>query len=255
MKKLFFIIICVCCLPSCTTKKQIMYFDNVSELDNSKIIFAKQTIQPHDILKIDVQSANYNAAAPYNKSNSFNISQNISIESLKLDGYAVSKDFKIRFPILGEISVKDMDPIEIENDIRDRLVSGNHLISPIVSVRLVNATFTVLGEVRRPGTFSFIGERISLLQALGYAGDLTIEAERSKVLLIREVNDIRETHEIDLRDINTVNNPIYYIKTNDIILVRPNFNKVKSAGFIGNPSSIASLASLLLSITLLLINN
>jgi polysaccharide export outer membrane protein len=112
-----------------------------------------------------------------------------------------------------------------------------------------------LGEVQKPGTYSFVENRVSILQALGYAGDLTIDAVRKEINLIREIDGQRIVYTIDLTDTETMNATTFYMQPNDVIIVRPNFRKVKSAGFIGNPSSIASISSLLLSITLLLINN
>ena len=258
MKKLLLFIVTVVFLSGCATKKQITYFndfDRLETLKGAQVIFPKQTIQPHDILKIDVYASSAEATTPYSKSGSNNYVQNTSVEMEQLDGYVVSINHNINFPVLGKINTKGKDLNDVENEITKRLISENHLLDPIVSVKLINARFTVLGEVRKPGTFPYIGERISLLQALGYAGDLTINGERSEILLIRESENVREVYEIDLRSINTLGNPNYFIKSNDIIIVKPNFNKVKSAGFIGNPSSIASIASLLLSITLLLINN
>ena len=257
MKKLLFIFVSIVVLSGCATKKQITYFNDFDRSDTTEgvqVILPKQTIQPHDILKIDVYASSAEATAPYSKLGSSNFVQN-NIQMEQLKGYVVSDDYNINFPILGTINLKGKDLNDVENQIINRLVSENHLLDPIVSVKLINARFTVLGEVRSPGTFPYVGQRISLLQALGYAGDLTINGERSEILLIREADNVRKIHEIDLRSINSMRNPKYFIQSNDVIVVHPNFRKVKSAGFIGNPSSIASISSLLLSITLLLINN
>lgn len=257
MKKILLFIVTVVSLSGCATKKQITYFNDFDKLETIKgpqVVFPKQTIQPHDILKIDVYASSAEATAPYSKIGSSQLVQN-NIQMEQLKGYVVSDNFIIKFPVLGNINTKGKDVLDVENEITNRLISENHLIDPIVSVKIINARFTVLGEVKTPGTFSYIGERISLLQALGYAGDLTINGERSEILLIRESENTREVHKIDLRSINTLGNPNYFIKSNDIIIVKPNFNKVKSAGFIGNPSSIASIATLLFSVAALLINN
>ena len=143
---------------------------------------------------------------------------------------------------------------ELEAEIIKLLVQGQHLLDPLVNVRLLNGKFTVLGEVQKPGTYSFVENRISILQALGYAGDLTIDGVRKEISLIREMDGERNVYTIDLTDTETMDAATFYMQPNDVIIVQPNFRKVKSAGFIGNPSSIASISSLLLSITLLLIN-
>ena len=103
--------------------------------------------------------------------------------------------------------------------------------------------------------YSFNEKFITIFQALGYAGDLSISGKRKNITLIREVDGIRTTLKVDLTDQEIFNSPSYYIKNNDVLIVNPSYSKVKSAGFIGSPASIASLASLLLSITLLIINN
>ena len=118
----------------------------------------------------------------------------------------------------------------------------------------VNSKFTVLGEVRNPGTFSYYDRNLNIFQALGYAGDITITGKRKNITLIREENGMRKVYDISLSKSELLNKPYYLIKNNDVIMVKPNFSKVKSAGFIGSPASIASVASLLLSVTLLILN-
>lgn len=251
MKIYTLLIAAVCLFGSCSTKKQIVYLnDNVYNASN--VSYPAYTIQPYDILKIDIHSSNPEAIMPYTKVAGSNINPNMDL--LRLGGYVVSDNYTIEFPTLGSVDVKDKTLSDLEGLIFEQLSNGGHLKQPIVSVRLLNARFSVLGEVRNPGTYSFVSERISIFQALGYAGDLTIDGERSDIRLIRETDGKRTIHKINLNDVNTLNDPRYYIHSNDVIIVKPNFNKVKSAGFIGNPQSISSIASLLLSITLLLIN-
>ena len=135
------------------------------------------------------------------------------------------------------------------------LLEGKHLTNPIVKISVINSKFTVLGEVKLPGTFSNFDENLNIFQALGYAGDLTIFGKRKDITLIREENDLRKIYKVDLTKSNIFLEPYYLIKKNDVIIVNPNYSQVKSAGFIGSASSIASISSLLLSITLLIITN
>ncbi len=134
------------------------------------------------------------------------------------------------------------------------MLDGGHLVSPMVSVRLLNGKFTVLGEVTNAGTYTFLDKNLTLLQAIGYAGDLTILGKRKNITLIREVDGIRYARKLDLTSKDILDNSSYYIRNNDVIIVNPNYNRIKSAGFIGSPQSIASISSILLSITLLIIN-
>lgn len=256
MKSLLPFVVFILILTSCTTNKQMQYLQDVDQYPKTKITSNKYTLQPNDIIKIDVHTTNNEASIPYNKLGAFSSKvANATLQSLQLEGYLISSEYKFIFPVLGEISVEDRTTEELEIVIKKLLVKGQHLLNPLVNVRLLNGKFTVLGEVQKPGTYSFVENHISILQALGYAGDLTIDGVRKEISLIREIDGQRIVYAIDLTDTETMNANTFYIQPNDVIIVQPNYRKVKSAGFIGNPSSIASISSLLLSITLLLINN
>ena len=256
MKQLFTGLFLLACITSCTTNKQMHYLQDLNQYPKTKITLNNYTLQPNDILKIDVHSSNNGAANPYNKLGAFsNRVANATLQSLQLEGYLISSGYNFYFPVLGEISVKGKSVEELEIEIKQLLIQGQHLLDPLVNVRLLNGKFTILGEVQKPGSYSFVENRISILQAMGYAGDLTIDGLRKEINLIREIDGERTVFTIDLTDSEMMNAETFYMQPNDVIIVRPNFRKVKSAGFIGNPSSIASISSLLLSITLLLINN
>jgi polysaccharide export outer membrane protein len=141
---------------------------------------------------------------------------------------------------------------DLEKEIVLVLESNGHLKNPTVNVRILNAKVTVLGEVKMPGTYSYTEQSISLPQALGYAGDVTIEANRKEVILIREEDGVRKYHKIDLTKSDWFNSPYYTIKQNDIVYVYPNNVKVKSSGFIGNTSTVLSVISILLTTYVLL---
>ena len=219
--------------------------------DNSKINYESANIQPNDILKITVESIIPEAAIPYNKSRAIG-TQAQNLQVLQLDGYLVSVDNIIKFPVLGEISTANKTTKELEKDIKDQLITGGHLTNPTVNIRLINAKVTVLGEVNKPGTYSFTEQNITVLQALGYAGDLTINGKREDILITREVDGVRKISHIDLTSTAFMNSEFYFIKPNDNIIVNPNNTKVKTAGFVGNVGTILTIASLALSVTILL---
>lgn len=254
MRKSIFIIVSFLMMSSCTSKRNITYLNGVDEYLNTNIITHKipYTIQPDDVLRIEIRSVVPEAAIVYNRiSNQTNTSTNLNF--LQLEGYPVSSDYTINFPVLGTLDVKG-PTLELEKKITKLLLDGGHLVSPTVSVRLLNSKFTVLGEVNQAGTYTFIDRNLTLLQALGYAGDLTISGKRKNITLIREINGIRSVKKLDITSKDILDNSDYYIMNNDVIIVNPNYNRIKSAGFIGSPQSIASISSLLLSITLLIIN-
>jgi polysaccharide export outer membrane protein len=172
---------------------------------------------------------------------------------LILDGYKVEKDSTINYPVLGEISVVGLTTNELAIKLRNMLINEGQLTNPHIRINKVNSKFTVLGEVRNPGTYFNYENQLNIFQALGFAGDLLITAKRKNVKLIRQENGLRKTYKFSLNTSEIFDKPYYYIKSNDVIIIEPNFSKIKSAGFIGSPASIASISSLVLSITLLLI--
>jgi polysaccharide export outer membrane protein len=241
-------------LTSCSSKSQLVYLndsvkDNFYKVDYSSF---NNNIETGDILKIDIQTIIPEAALPYNTYVNNTASQNINL--LNIDGYVVNENKIINYPTLGDVSVENLSENKLAEKIKKLLVDEGHLTNPHVKVRRVNSKFTVLGEVRNPGTFSYYDRNLNIFQALGYAGDITISGKRKNITLIREENGMRKVYDISLSKSELLNKPYYLIRNNDVIMVKPNFSKVKSAGFIGSPASIASVASLLLSITLLILN-
>ena len=224
---------------------------DIQALNNSKVISSKNILQENDILKIDVTSLEMEASIPYNKVSVVNDFGN-SLQLLQLNGYLVSTNKTINFPVLGEISVAEKTSQDLEKYLKNLLEVGGHLINPRVTVRLLNSKVTILGEVRNPGTFTFTEKNISLLQALGLAGDLTIDGNRKNIIVIRESNGQRTTTNIDLTSASWLSSLYQNIQPNDVIIVNPNSKKVTSAGLIGNISTVLSIASILLSTIILI---
>ena len=255
--KLSFLMLVFLLFSSCSSKKQIVYIQDYEKKEaNSWAKFSKLTnkIEANDILKIDVFTTIPEASIPYNKS-FLNKTNQYNLDLLKLEGYLVDYNMMINFPVIGKISVDNLNEEQLEEKIKNLLIKGNHLTSPIINVRRINNKFTVLGEVRNPGTYSYTEKKLNILQALGYAGDITIDGKRKDITFIREEDGNKNVYNVELTKSDFLKSPIYNIKNNDIIIVNPTYSKVKSAGFIGSPSSVASIASLLLSITLLITNN
>ncbi|WP_431156529.1 polysaccharide biosynthesis/export family protein [Winogradskyella poriferorum] len=240
----------LCMLSSCASKKKVLYLQDASNEGINKVNYESAKIQPNDILKITVESLVPEASIPYNKNISqAQIAQNLQL--LQLEGYLVSEQNTINFPVLGKIQTSNLTTEELQNEIRQQLVSGGHLSNPTVSVRLLNAKITILGEVNKPGTYNFTEQNITLLQALGYAGDLTINGKREDILVTREVDGVRKITHIDLTSSSFMSGDFYFIKPNDVIIVNPNNPRVKNAGFIGNINNVLTIASLLLSVAIL----
>ncbi|UZO81456.1 polysaccharide biosynthesis/export family protein [Aquimarina sp. ERC-38] len=253
LKKVFRTILLVLCLQSCVSKKDIIYLQDSSFFKEDSILYDQVLIQPDDILSIVVSASVPETTIPYNKQSSTQ-AINVNLEVLKIQGYLVSNYGTIDFPILGRMNAAGKSMNEMKIFIEEELKSGGHITDPVVSIRMLNAKFTVLGEVKLPGTYTYTEENISLLQALGYAGDLTINGKRNNVKVIRERNGKRSIEEIDLTSADWFKSPYYFVKPNDVIVVSPNTAKVKSAGIIGNASTVLTIASLILSSVILITN-
>ena len=236
---------------SCSSKKDILYLQDIDQAKHTELHFKTPTIQANDILKITVGTLEPSAAIPYNKMIN-SVERTTNLELMRLEGYEVSETFTLEFPQLGTLPVKNLTPFQLATNIKQRLETDGHLINPVVNVRLLNAKFTILGEVRRAGTYNFTESKLTLLQAIGLAGDLTINGKRNNIKLIREINQERAVFHIDLTASDWMNSNSYYIYPNDIIIIDPNYTKVKSAGLVGNVGTALTVASVLLSTIILI---
>lgn len=238
-------------LQSCASKKDILYFQDSTAYESSTIEYMGSLIQPNDIVSITVGAKVPETVIPYNVQ-PLGTNSMSNIETIKLQGYLVSPQETIVFPVLGNISVANKTTSALEQELKKKLETGGHLIDPTVSIRLLNAKVTVLGEVNKPGTYSFTEQYITLPQALGYAGDLTINGKRKDIILIRESEGMRTIKHLDLTSTDWMDDPDYIIRQNDVLVINPNNSKVKSSGYIGNAATILTIASLLLSSIILL---
>lgn len=250
MKKILLTIILfsLMMLQSCTTKKQMLYLQDLDKYSNTALNYATTKIQPNDILKISISDLNPLVAAP------FNINSGTSGEStdmMKLSGYLVTPQGNITMPILNEIKVGGITPSNAEIIIKERLINEGYLVNPTVTVRVLNNKYTILGEVNSPGVFPFSEESISLLDAIGFAGDLTYSAIRKDIKLIRELDGKRIVYHIDLTTTSWMSNPDYRIRQNDVIVVTPNKLKVNSGGLIKDPLQLLGITVSILSLVLL----
>jgi polysaccharide export outer membrane protein len=238
------LLVLLLCLQSCATRKKMLYLQDVDTYNNSAVSYASTSIQPNDILHITVSDLNPLVAAPFNISSG--AGQQLSVELMKLSGYLVSPEGNITMPILNDIMANGITPTNLELKIKDRLVNEGYLVNPTVQVRVINNKFTVLGEVQSPGVKPFTEQSVSLLDALGMAGDLTYAGVREDIKLIRELDGKRLVYHIDLTTASWMSNPEYRIRQNDVIMVTPNKLKVNSAGLIKDPiTAIGILASLI----------
>jgi polysaccharide export outer membrane protein len=241
MRNTFIGIIIVVLFSSCATKKEMLYFQDIKGNEKNILEYNTSRVQINDILYIKVTSLDGEAAESFNVISTNNSNSNLNQVTLKLQSYIVSPDGDIVFPIIGNIKVDGKTTVEVQELIKRILEDNKYLISPVVSVRIINSKVTILGEVKNPGTFDYTEQNITIPQALGYAGDLTIYGRRTDVLLIRLENGLRTYNKLDLTSTAFLNSPYYYVKQNDVIIVNPNYSKMKSSGVVSNLPTILSI--------------
>ena len=241
-------------LGSCANKKDIVYLQDVQSGAVQSIgQDAQIKLAPQDKISIIVKSKDAILADLFNlpaKMTQIGVPSDIvSRNAQGLSVYTVDNDGKIDFPILGKIDVAGKTRMEVSEDIKSRLLEGQHLREAVVTVEYANLSVSVMGEVQRPGRYAIERDKLTLLEALGMAGDLTIYGQRNNVLVIREEHGQRKTYRVDLRRAEDLYaSPAYYVKQNDLIYVEPNDFRVGQSTVNGNnvlsTSFWISLASL-----------
>ncbi|MBL7738952.1 MAG: polysaccharide biosynthesis/export family protein [Chitinophagaceae bacterium] len=228
-----------CIVTSCTNPKKIVYFPGVQDgAIPSNSPFPESLIQKNDILSISVSSLNPEATAIFNSPNTSGTGTSV--------GYLVNSEGSIQFPVIGNIKAEGLTKNQLKDNIAKSLVDAKLLVDPIVSIRFINFRVTVLGEVTHPTVVTVPNEKISLLEAIGLAGDLTIYGKRQNVMIIREEKEQKIIKRLNLNSDELFSSPFYYLQSNDIVYVEPNKAKIASSGrgiqWIGVALSALSLA-------------
>ncbi|MBC8053465.1 MAG: polysaccharide biosynthesis/export family protein [Sphingobacteriaceae bacterium] len=212
-----FVVIALLALSSCRSYREIPYFQDVNRNTVSQegiTNYSPLTIQPDDIIGINVLSLNAEASAAFN----YNPQNNPNT------GYVVNQRGEIKLPMVGVMKVSGLTTDELRTQLQSSLLT--YLREPTVNVRVLNFKVSVIGDVLRPDVYSVPnGERITIPEALALAGDANITAIR-EVLLIRERNGKREYVPLDLKSKALFNSPYYYLKNNDMIYVQPHKSKL-----------------------------
>ncbi|MBU3024428.1 polysaccharide biosynthesis/export family protein [Zobellia galactanivorans] len=235
-------------LSSCATRKEVVYFQNTGDFET---LVDKNSFTPKfkvdDLVSIYVSTLDSEASAPFNL---FRGGSEGGIRPEQVD-YLIDKEGEIDFPVIGKIKIAGLSGEEVRVLLRDKL--SDYLKDPIINIRLRNFSISVLGEVHRPGTYPVDGERITIMEALGLAGDLTIKGKRENVMVIRDFDGTKVYTRIDLTKKEALSSPVYYLTQNDVVYVEPNNSAIKSSTLDNRASIYVSVASLLITSTVLLI--
>lgn len=243
-------------LASCASSKKVAYFQNAVDgiVERSEGLYDAK-IMPKDILTITVSTTNPEAATPFNLtiSNTLNATGQMYSGSGVLQTYLVDNNGEIEYPVVGNIKVAGLTKNECQELVKSKIKAFlAEDEDPIVTVRMSSYRVTIIGEVRSPGVIPVGTEKMSILEALASAGDLTIYGKRDNVMLIREeANGQKTVHRLNLNDANIISSPYYYLQQNDIVYVEPNGVQAKNSAigssttiwfsFVGIVTSVASL--------------
>lgn len=210
-------------LASCVNTRKATYFNDTKDGTITTVIpVPESVIHKNDLLNIMVTSLNAQATEVFNTPNTSGTNNEVT-------GYLVSTEGNISFPILGTIKAEGLTKEQLKASITKKLVDRQLLTDPIVTIRIMNFRVTVLGEVRTPNVIPVPNEKISLLEAIGLAGDLTIYGRRENVLVIREENGQKIIKRINLNSDELLTSPYYYLKSDDVVYVEPNKSRVASS--------------------------
>lgn len=249
-----FLLFTILVLGSCRSTKDIIYFDGYGSVDSLTVIDIVQDkseyaplIEPDDELSIIVSAENVATVAPFNLP-AINVKDSQTVDlvaSGQLQTYIVDSDGEITFPVFGRIKIAGMTRKEAEDYIQGLI--SQYVIKPIVTINMLNSKISILGEVNKPGSVPLNRERLTILDAIALAEDITIQGNRTNVLLVREEGDKRNFYRIDLTSPDIFTKPFYYVKKNDIIYVEPNKERQQMARYNAQKQTNISIISTTLS--------
>ncbi|MEC4004410.1 polysaccharide biosynthesis/export family protein [Flavobacterium sp. SUN052] len=228
---LYFILLISIFATSCMSKKKFVYLQGNQSFKDVSVNY-EPIIQNDDRLTIVVSSLETEAAQPFNWA--------LPSEDI---GYLVDNHGNIEFPVLGTLSVSGYSLTELKSMLKQKLTA--YIKNPVINILISNFKVTVLGDVKSPGVKPFTNHRVTLLEALGAAGDLTIYAKRNNVLVVRDFQGIKSFNRVDITKADFVNSPFYYLDQNDVIYVEERKAKIDTTALPNLPVIISAVSFLI----------
>ena len=239
-------------ISSCVSRKKLVYLqdiDNQKNYDNS--LRYEPTLQPDDLLNVIVSAENPEVTVPFNLPQiQGNYELNQSQSNIKT--YLIDNDGFIEFPVVGKVKLGGLTRSQAISLLVEKI--SVYIRNPIVNLRILNFKISVLGQVANPGSFTIASERITFLEALSLAGDLTVYGTRNNILVIHEEEGKKTYKRIDLTKVDVLNMENYYLSQNDIIYVEPNKTSINSSAVGPNTGLYVSGVAILLSFILVIRN-
>tara|TARA_R110002012_G_scaffold60400_5_gene158164 strand:- start:5016 stop:5705 length:690 start_codon:yes stop_codon:yes gene_type:complete len=226
----------------------VVYFQDASQFEtliDDNTFTTKFKVD--DLVSINISTLDPEASVPFNL---FSGSEEGGIRPEQVS-YLVDKNGEIDFPVIGNVKIEGLSPSETRELLREKL--KDYLKDPIINIRIRNFTVTVLGSVNRPGTYPINGEQITIMEALGYAGDINIKGRRDNVMVIRDFDGTKVYNRINLNSKDALKSPVYYLTQNDVVYVEPN-KSGKTQSSLDQRATIAiSIISTLITSTVILL--
>jgi len=255
-RKLYLLALSCLLCASCATNKKISYFQDAINADSARIALSSPEIRlrTEDKVSIVVNSQDPELTALFNlpyitRSVGGTTYSNMSGSGHGVSCYTIDQEGNIDFPVLGSLHIAGMTRNELTNFVKNELISRNLVNDPVVTVEFANLQYSILGEVRTPGIYNINSDKMTLLEAISRAGDMTINGKRQNVMVLRSDSlDNVLTYTVDMTSIDSVvNSPVYYLCQNDMIYVEPTKKRARESTANGNvfasPSFWISTAS------------
>lgn len=245
-------------LVSCSAQKRVWYLQDAQPFTPEQIAENGQIrIKPLDRLTIVINSKDPELAVPFNSATSYNSLTGTNVSSAAnsqaLQMRTVDENGMLEMPVIGKIECKGKTRSELAQEIADKIREGGYISDPTVNIQFADMKISVIGEVARPGQYNITNDRISLLDALSLAGDLTIYGVRSDIKVIREENGVRTTATLDLTSQDIYDSPYFYLQQNDVVYVKPNKYRAQAGEISQNRSFYISLVSTAVSVATLIV--
>lgn len=237
-------------LASCASREDVVYFQDAGSFEtiiNDNVPATKFKVD--DLVSIHVSSLNPEASAPFNLYRG-GTGGTTGTPTDPVD-YLIDQDGMIDFPVIGKLKITGLSPDDLRSLLRDRL--SDYLKDPIINIQIRNYRITVLGEVSSPGNYPVLGEQLTILEALGLAGDITLRGKRDNILVIRDFEGTKIYQRVDLTSKEVMKSPAYYITQNDVIYVEPNKTGIRETSIGSNTALTVSIISLLITTTAIIL--
>lgn len=245
----FIISICLLFLSSCVSRKKIVYLENIEQKDSYTVAKQEVKLQPDDLINIIISAENPEVTVPFNLPQ-IQGNYDINDKQSAIKTYLINTEGYIEYPVIGKIKLGGLYRSEAIALLRQKV--SEYIKNPTINLRILNYKISVLGEVVKPGSYTIQGERITVLEALSLAGDMTIYGRRNNVLVIHEEDGKKTYQRFDMTKSDMLDLKNYYLSQNDVVFVEQNKTRINNSIVGQNTTVMLSGLTIILSLILIL---